>query len=181
MRAPSTTLLAIAAIARIAHASTEADLLPESRTTIIVQASERNPFGVRNVVQQLEVEHVETEESRLRALLQKMRLGGLSGQEGSYSAMLGPLSLRPGETLRPLIAGQTEKIRVLSVARDRIELGFIEKDGTAETRTITLPVSVGAEVHYLLPSQTGSSDTKTKPGPDLGGVLNDGSDPLKPR
>lgn len=161
-------MLVVATMARAQ--SSDNELLPQNRPTIILQDNERNPFGQRTV-QQTVVEQVETEESRLRAFLQNLPISGVSDKEGSFKILLGSISVEKGGSLPSLISGQNEKIYVREVTAENIELGFVEKDGSSETRLINLPVNVKAEVRYLMETQTSGKKGKAVQGPGLQGVV----------
>jgi len=165
-------LWALNPTAALAEAS---ETLPESRVTIVVEETERNPFGQRLAAKPLVIEQAETEEARLRALLSTMRVAGVSTGEGTAKALIGPVVAVVGRPLPALVAGQRESLRVLSVTEEKIELGFVEKDGTAETRTMSLPVKVQAEVRFKLPGQVQVPEPSKES--NLEGVLNSVSSP----
>ncbi len=150
--------------------STDKELLPQNRSAVILQENERNPFGQRTV-QQAVVEQVETEESRLRAFLQNLPVSGISSKGAAYKVLLGSIAIEKGGSLPPLIPGQTERIYIRDITADSIELGFVEKDGTSEARLVNIPVSVKAEVRYLLETQTSGKKGKAAQEPTLQGVV----------
>ena len=106
-------------------------LEPGRRKPTDVKPGERNPFGAPAVQQPEEEEEVkievETEEMKLRRIIQNMRVTGLSGQPGAYRALLGPLHISKGEPLPPLFPDQTEKLWIEDITDTRVVIRFVER------------------------------------------------------
>lgn len=146
-------------------------LLPEDKQATVLVENERNPFGRRGPKTPTKTaEDTESEEARIRGVIGSMAAVGSGGNNGVYSALLGSMVVQPGRDLPPILTGQTEKVRVLRVEAEMIELGFVEKDLTTETRKITIPIRNKPEVRYSLGIKTApaaSEETKTT----FGGVM----------
>lgn len=129
-------------------------LFPDTRQSLEVRPTERNPFG-----QQIapEVQSTTTnaqdsvsEESRLRRILRALKISGASSQGSSRRILIGSLILKPGDPLPPLITNQAESLRVLSVDETQVVLEFLSKDPAVETRKITLFYALEPTVSQFL-------------------------------
>lgn len=132
-------------------------LQPEKRAPIDVPQSERNPFGLLSVPPAEQEEtvkiEVETEEMKIRRVLGNMRISGLSGEPGSYRALLGSIQVAKGDTLPRLFSNQAEVLRVDDVTENRVVLSFVERKQQGDTppRTIALGIDLSPRVRSMLP------------------------------
>jgi len=144
-------------------------LLPEEKEPIPIEEGERNPFARRGpATATTVVEDTESEESRLRALLGKMKVTGFMEGDNGASVLLGNYRMIPKQILPPLLANQTEKLQVVSVTPKRVHLVFLESDDRPPTRTITLRYSLRPQVRFLLGSQVPDSPPNA---PELAGKI----------
>lgn len=135
----------------IGSATAQNLLMPQGRTPIVVPPGARNPFGQSVTAQEVPtVEETETEESRLRRIIGRIKVGGVSGTPERLRVLLGSLVLRPGDTLPPLIERQQEVLRVESITRDFVALTFVEKEAGTEGRLIKIPLSTPPRVTEML-------------------------------
>lgn len=163
-------LILLAAEMRL-PAVTPVGLLPEEKVGITLAESERNPFGKRGPKTPAKsASDTESEEARIRGILASMPAAGTGERDGKYSALLGSFVISPGQALPLILENQTEKVRVLKVDQNTIELGFVEKDESAETRKITLPIRLKPEVRYSLGVKTVSPDSQEAKA-SFGGVI----------
>ncbi|MDX2082249.1 MAG: hypothetical protein SFU53_15805 [Terrimicrobiaceae bacterium] len=162
------TAIAFAFLAVISAAPAQQEMpLPSGRTFIELRENERNPFGAQvSVVEPTVVEAAESEEARLRRIIRAMRVSGISGSEGDYRAMIGPLVLRAGDRFPPLLRGQFESIKVVSVDPKEIRLAFVERDPTIDARQIVIPFSLEPTVRQLLFGE--AFEAMAEIGPDGG-------------
>lgn len=131
-------------------------LMPQNRRTLVVETNEINPFGQQaETLPDMAVEQQESEESRLRKAVGKFPVGGISGNAGGYTILLGSLRLKAGDDLPVILPGQSEHLRVVSLTEKSIVLGFLESDGKVGDRTFALQIQTTPSVRYLLPSQSG--------------------------
>ena len=133
--------------------STDQELLPGGRQSIVLREGERNPFGQAPValVQEIEEKQVtETEEIRLRKILGSIKVGGRSSHGKSTSLLLGSLILKEGDQLPPLVENQTEILKISTISDKEAVLSFYERDRTAEPRHIIIPLSMKPKVSSLL-------------------------------
>ncbi len=150
----------------------EIGILPQQKAAMTVSQSERNPFGKKppRKVEQAKAP-VESEESKLREVISELPLAGIVEARGGVKVLLGSIAVQNNDLLPVLISGQTEQIRVVSVTPKEVVLGFVEADGTANTRKIRLNIDMTPEVRYKLggASSTASKDDN-KQESALGGV-----------
>jgi hypothetical protein len=129
-------------------------LQPEKREPETVREGERNPFGLivlpKEEEEVVETVQTETEEMRIRRILVNMRISGLSGSEGSYRAILGPMSIKEGDTLPKLFANQAEVLRVAKITDREVVLSFAEKDTNLPPRTLALGFDLQPRPNALL-------------------------------
>jgi len=125
-------------------------LLPQDKAPVEVAGEERNPFG-KHVTKGPEAA-VETvsEESVVRAVISRLPMGGITRGYGVNKVLLGSFTVEEGEILPDVIPNQTEKVKVLMVSSDKLELGFVDKDGTAEVRKMILSFDLKPVVRFKL-------------------------------
>lgn len=162
-------LLFAAVTLRALAAPDEVGLLPGQKVPLAVEETERNPFSKR-VIQTAEPEAKDPggEEAKIRDLLESLPLQGVTKSGGRLKVLLGSLALEEGRQVPPLFANQTEKIRVLFIDDKKMELGFVEKDGTAQTRKMVLFLDFSPTVRYKIgPGSAGGKGGDSS----LGGVF----------
>lgn len=168
--------LGLAAVASVSRgAPSEIGFLPEEKVGITVPPTERNPYGKRTVkAPEAVAEEKGTEETQIRDIVLKLTCGGMIRGGGKTKVLLGSFQVEEGAILPQVIPDQKEKLKVVAINKERVDLVFVEPDGKPETRKITVPYDLGANVHYKLDS--GHTDKK---GPGLGGVVKK-NDPASP-
>lgn len=133
----------------------KADLHPEEK----LDMKRRNPFAERKkkTVANKPTDTVETEESRLRMFFDpaKRKITGIMDIGGKRTVTLDRLTLEAGQTIPPVIAGQTQILRVMRVEKDLLEIGWVEEGGydSAVPRKITLKIDFTPKVKSLLASE----------------------------
>ncbi|MCX7869857.1 MAG: hypothetical protein N2322_07895 [Terrimicrobiaceae bacterium] len=148
-----------------------AALRPGNRAAVVVAPEERNPFAQKvQPVRPAQFEMLDTEESRLRAILANLPVGGVSAGGQSPAVLMGSLRLAVGQELPKLLPNQAERIRVVSVDENVVVFGFLETNGEVGDRTLVRSISLAPEVRYKLPSQ---SPARGGPPPSgvFGGVM----------
>jgi hypothetical protein len=128
---------------------------PSARQPKVLPEGQRNPFGAAAAPAEEEQEMVaaETEEAKLRRILGKMRVTGLSGSPGSYSVVVGSMVLREGEKLPRLYANQAEELRVDSVTTNEVILTFTERVSGIPPRSMILRFDLSPQVRSVLPGE----------------------------
>jgi len=158
----------LAAAPLCGRAASDIGQLPEDKKPTEVRADERNPFGKR-IVKTAEpaVVETETEETKIRAVIDKLPLEGITEGFSDTKALLGSFVLAVGKPVPPVLADQSERLVVLSVTPNELQLGFIEKDGTSETRKIVRKLDLQPTVRFKLP---GPPEAAKNEGAGLGGM-----------
>jgi len=141
-------------------------MLPGDKVAITVEETERNPFSQR-IVQAAEApKDTGAEESQLRTVVENLDLKGVTKSGGRMKVLLGSYALEEGKLMPQLIPDQTEKLRVIALTDKKVELGFVEKDGSAQARKIVLHLDFTPSVRY----KVGPGATASSTAPSLGGV-----------
>ncbi len=169
MKRPGLVFLFAAAFSPLCHAAPAIGLLPEDKMPVQVAESERNPFGKRVAKVAAAPAVTESEETKIRSVIENLPLGGMTRGYGVVKVLLGSYMVAEGQTLPDVIPNQTEKVKVLSVTADRVDLGFVDKDGTAETRKIGLLINLSPSVRFKLGGKS-APEAKGGEAPGLGGV-----------
>lgn len=123
-------------------------MLPEDRVPIKVDENERNPFGRKAA--KVESAAVENEESILRGMIEKLAVTGVVSGRTGRKVMLGSLTLEDGKVLPPLMANQSEKLKVNAVTEEKVEIGFVESDGTSGLRRIVIALSLSPQIQFKI-------------------------------
>jgi hypothetical protein len=127
---------------------------PGQRPPEQARANERNPFGlvVKPPAEATETRQVLalSPEDQLRQVLGGMRVSGISGSPGAYTALVGPLVLREGEVLPRIFSDQAEMLRVKSINDREIVLVFLERDPELPKREIVLNFDLQPNVRSML-------------------------------
>lgn len=125
-------------------------LLPEERVAIEVAPTEKNPFGIKVAKDNKLPKNTDNEEARIRLIFERMPVGGVVDSDSGKKVMMGYLVLEEGRPIPPVISNQDEKLKVLSIDKKRIEIGFVEPDGGTGVRKIIVPLDVSPQVQYRL-------------------------------
>lgn len=160
---PLLVTLSLAALLGTTHAQEAAspinrlpDLpLPTARRSVIIAPDERNPFGVTqvSVTNEFGVVQGETEESKLRSLITRFSVSGITvGSDGRSTVILGPLTVRQGQQLPELMPNQIERIVVNEITADEVKFGFVDREGNSSIRTFAVPYNLTPKVRFALPS-----------------------------
>ena len=139
-------------------------VLPEDKKPVELQPGERNPFARRGPATETTFveEDTESEESKLRAILEAMKVSGFTRSDNGNSVLLGYLRLEPGMLLPPLRENQTEQLRVVSIDEQQVELLFVDPPERQLNRTIRLRFDPRPRVRYMLGTQI--PQPATEPG-----------------
>jgi len=130
------------------------ELLPTNRRPLIVSPEETNPFAKRAAAApRFVIEQAETEEVRLRQLISELPVGGTIQGRSGVQVLLGPVILREGQEMPPLIPLQTERVLVTKLTPSEMTFAFVERNGEVGARTFSRNFSIEPTVRFLLPSQ----------------------------
>lgn len=136
------------------------EMRPSEKRYLTLKPSERNPYSKRVP----EDGSTETEEQNTEELAIRQRLSALSvtGRSRSYNGLrllLGDIVLERGKVLPPLIANQTQQLKVTDVTSEKIVLGWMDvESGELTGKMMPIPYNVDPIVRYVLQGQTGTTD-----------------------
>lgn len=148
----------------------EIGLLPQEKTAIMIDVSERNPFSLRTVLAPEKEAETGGEEKAIRDAIGNLAVGGIVGAPPNVRVLLGSMALGEGRDLPDVINRQSERLRVVSITEKQIEIAFLEKNGKASERRITVALSVKPAVRYMLGSKTGTTGGAKADKSKLGGT-----------
>lgn len=130
----------------------KADLKPEDKLDL----KRRNPFAERKkATASKPSDTAETEESKLRAYFDKLKISGFSDIGGKLIVTMGRHNLEAGQVLPQVIAGQTQILRVMRVEKNLLEIGWVEEQAfdVVTPRKITKKIDLKPYVGELLASE----------------------------
>jgi hypothetical protein len=140
-------LLAVAPTARAEETQVlDIGQLPGERSPVLLPPGERNPFARRESRIADAVGEKESEESKLRSMIQMMPVTGVVRGGDSVKALLGGIILKQGEPLPALIEEQTEHLVVGEISDKEVQIWFVESEETTEPRKITIPIDLRPRV-----------------------------------
>ncbi len=132
-------------------------LLPDDKVSIVVADGERNPFGKTSPKAATALDN---EEGRIRAVIDHLPMAGVIESRSGKRVLLGFLVLEEGKTLPPVVAGQKERVQVVTISEEKIELAFLEPNGEAGSRRIVVWPSLSPDVHFRVAPPTGPKSGK---------------------
>lgn len=133
-----------------AYAISPVGILPEDKAPVVVAESERNPFGKKPVKLETVEEDVEDEESKIRNVIEKLPISGVMQGRTGTKVLLGTLVVEEGRMLPPVIPRQQEKIKVMSVSAEKVELAFVEPSGETGLRKVMITLDVRPKIQFRL-------------------------------
>lgn len=131
--------------ASLAQAISPVGLLPDDKVAIVVAEGERNPFGKTSPKAEAAVDN---EEARIRSFIDHLPMAGVIESRSGKRILLGSHMLEEGKILPPMVSNQKEKIQVVSISEDKIELAFLESNGEVGSRRIVVQGSLAPEVNF---------------------------------
>lgn len=128
-------------------------LLPDDKVSVVVADGERNPFGKLSAKAEVTVDN---EEARIRAVIDHLPMAGVIESRSGKRVMLGFLVLEEGKILPPVVSNQKERVQVVTISEEKIEMGFLEPDGQVGSRRILLlSPSLSPAVHFRVAPPAG--------------------------
>ena len=129
---PTCLVLALAcSLASLRGQDDQEALLPSSRKMAAVADQERNPYAnveKPKVEVASDVPDAKSEEGRIEAVLESLAVVGRTRGPSGWKVLLGDLILEAGKPLPPVIAGQTQVLRVAAIYDSMIEIEWAKKD-----------------------------------------------------
>jgi len=132
-------------------------VLPSSRVQLLLDPSDRNPYAKQEVPKievKEELTDVESEESRITAVLETLRVVGRTRSETGWKVLLGDLILEADRELPPLVDGQTRVLRVVDIFDAMIEIEWVTTEPTETPKRTFIPVRLTPAVATALAGST---------------------------
>ena len=118
----------------------------------ILDDKDRNPF----VIAKEENKNVEgvsshSEETKIRSILESLKVNGISRGDNGYKVQLGGLILKPGRLLPRIIEGQSDDLMVKNISPTNIEITWVGDEEADKPRVMLIPVDLDPKVGVVLP------------------------------
>lgn len=137
-----------------AQDDSEVGLLPGDKRAVIVPPTERNPFTKKEepkVALEIPVDDLASEENQIRGVLNALAVVGRTRGANGWKVLLGDLILENGTTLPPLIIGQTQTLRVVSIFDQLMEIEWVMPEGSNEPpKKIFILIALAPKVNEAL-------------------------------
>ena len=118
----------------------------------ILDDKDRNPFVIAKEENKI-VEGVSShsEETKIRSILESLKVNGISRGDNGYKLQLGGLILKPGRLLPRIIEGQSDDLMVKNISPTNIEITWVGDEEADKPRVMLIPVDLDPKVGVVLP------------------------------
>ena len=118
----------------------------------ILDDKDRNPFVIAKEENKV-VEGVSShsEETKIRSILESLKVNGISRGDNGYKVQLGGLILKPGRLLPRIIEGQSDDLMVKNISPTNIEITWVGDEEADKPRVMLIPVDLDPKVGVVLP------------------------------
>jgi len=118
----------------------------------ILDDKDRNPFVIAKEENKI-VEGVSShsEETKIRSILESLKVNGISRGDNGYKVQLGGLILKPGRLLPRIIEGQSDDLMVKNISPTNIEIMWVGDEEADKPRVMLIPVDLDPKVGVVLP------------------------------
>ena len=118
----------------------------------ILDDKDRNPFVIAKEENKI-VEGVSShsEETKIRSILESLKVNGISRGDNGYKVQLGGLILKPGRLLPRIIEGQSDDLMVKNISPTNIEITWVGDEEADKPRVMLIPVDLDPKVGVVLP------------------------------
>lgn len=136
------------------------EMRPSEKRFLTLKPSERNPYSKRAPEDgSTKNEAQNTEELAIRKKLSALDVSGSSRSFNGLRLLLGDILIERGMVLPQLIPNQTQQLKVVDVASEKIVLGWMDvESGELTGKTMQLQYNVDPVVRYVLQGQNTSND-----------------------
>ena len=118
----------------------------------LLVSKERNPFAIRAKEEQIiSGADSQTEEAKIRSVLDKMHVSGVAKGAHGYKVQLGGVILVEGRKIPKLINEQTDDLIVTKITPSMIEITWAGDEKADEPRQLTIAVDLEPKVGIVLP------------------------------
>ena len=117
----------------------------------ILDDKDRNPFVIAKEENKI-VEGVSShsEETKIRSILESLKVNGISRGDNGYKVQLGGLILKPGRLLPRIIEGQSDDLMVKNISPTNIEITWVGDEEADKPRVMLIPVDLDPKVGVVL-------------------------------
>jgi hypothetical protein len=132
------------------------EMRPSEKRFLTLKASERNAYSNRAPKEDKnkDEEH-NVEEIAIRKKLDALSVSGTSRNSNGLRLLLGDILLERGMVLPQLIPNQTQHLKVVDVAEEKIVLGWLDvESGELTGKTLQINYDVKPVIRYVLQGQT---------------------------
>ena len=118
----------------------------------ILDDKDRNPFVIAKEENKI-VEGVSShsEETKIRSILESLKVNGISRGDNGYKVQLGGLILKPGRLLPRIIEGQSDDLMVKKISPTNIEITWVGDEEADKPRVMLISVDLDPKVGVVLP------------------------------
>ena len=118
----------------------------------ILDDKDRNPFVIAKEENKI-VEGVSShsEETKIRSILESLKVNGISRGDNGYKVQLGGLILKTGRLLPRIIEGQSDDLMVKNISPTNIEITWVGDEEADKPRVMLIPVDLDPKVGVVLP------------------------------
>lgn len=146
-------------------------MLPELRQPETVTDAMRNPFGgAAKVFDQITGPSEGDERTRLRRLLNNLRISGVATSPQGMRVLVGSVSLGKGDELPPFFHNQGERLLVESVSDRSVLLRFVTNEEAKKQQPIALSFDLRPPTPQKSSLRLGEAFNKLIPVDDEGSV-----------
>ena len=92
-----------------------------------------------------------SEETKIRSILESLKVNGISRGDNGYKVQLGGLILKPGRLLPRIIEGQSDDLMVKNISPTNIEITWVGDEEADKPRVMLIPVDLDPKVGVVLP------------------------------
>lgn len=151
----------------VAQDDSEVGLLPDDKRAIIVPPTERNPFTKKEepkVELEIPVDDLASEENQIRDVLNRLDVVGRTRGENGWKVLLGDLILENGTELPPVIVGQTQTLRVVSIFDRLMEIEWVmPTEANEPPKKMFIPIALEPQVSEALGGRAAGAEGERGP------------------
>ncbi|MBA73633.1 MAG: hypothetical protein CMO73_13290 [Verrucomicrobiales bacterium] len=131
-------------------------VLPKAKGDSLKQylliSKERNPFAIRAKKEQIiSGSDSQTEESKIRSVLEKLHVSGVAKGLNGYKVQLGGVILAEGRKMPKVIHDQTDDLIVTKITPSLVEITWAGDEEADEPRKLTIEVDLKPKIGTVLP------------------------------
>jgi hypothetical protein len=142
--------------------SQSAEAFGVSLKQYLLVSKERNPFAIRAKKEQIiSGADSQTEESKIRSVLEKLHVSGASKGLNGYKVQLGGVILAEGRKMPRVIHDQTDDLIVTKITPSMVEITWAGDEEADEPRKLTIAVDLKPKVGIVLPVPSNNNSSSS--------------------